>query len=177
MYWTSSRCTRERVAAETSARSLSTWRRWPATHRRGRNGFQGGAAVPGHCSTPFRWPQLPWNRAGRSSSRQVTRSVSMLDSIMSIGRIRPRERLPGCLSSTLTNTLTRRRWGPTVLPRTEVSHATGTLDGVWSGRLTFARAGASCADRQSSLQGYLAEDVMIHLRAGFSKTRQIVMSV
>ena len=27
------------------------------------------------------------------------------------------------------------------------------------------------------LRGYLAEDVMIHLRAGFSKTRQIVMSL
>jgi hypothetical protein len=80
LYCTSSRCTRARVAAETSARSSSTWRRWPATHRRRRNGFQGGAAVPGHSSTPFRWPQRPWNRAGRSSSRRVTRSVSMLDS-------------------------------------------------------------------------------------------------
>ena len=36
---------------------------------------------------------------------------------------------------------------------------------VWSGHLTFARAGASCADRQSSLQGYLAEDVMIHFES------------
>jgi hypothetical protein len=165
LYCTSSRCTRARVAAETSARSSSTWRRWPATHRRRRNGFQGGAAVPGHSSTPFRWPQRPWNRAGRSSSRRVTRSVSMLDShhehwtnrTKGAASRMPLKRLDEHVDATKVGAYCASKNGS--FARYQNSRR------VWSGHLTFARAGASCADRQSGLQGNAGRTHLIHLRA------------
>lgn len=83
-------------------------------------------------------------------------------SIMALDRIRLREAASRCLSSTLTNTLTRRRWGPTVLPRTKVSHATRTLDRSGAATLPSLELGRHAPIVNEAFRATLAEDVMIH---------------
>src|SRR6478735_5035557 len=80
LYWIRSRCTRARVAAETSARSLSTLETvandTPAASatvcKVGRWALVTGPFL-------FGGPQLPWNRSVPGPSRRATRNISMLN--------------------------------------------------------------------------------------------------
>jgi hypothetical protein len=132
LYWTSSRCTRARVAAETSARSLSTWERWPATHRRRPQRF------PGWGGGLWSAPLLFGGRSSREQGRPIiitSRNSKYFDArLLSLNRIRPREAASrDACQVHRTNALTRRRQAAYCAVRTAVSSSTEKfLDGPWS---------------------------------------------
>ena len=167
LYWTRSRCTRARVAAETSARSLSTLDTVASdTPAAVATVSRVGRPSLGHCSAPFRCRSS--RRTGQARhQRRVSRKVSMIARSRSQNRIRPREAGSSMPVKYFARTVDRTKRGSYCAPERKFRTLPKTSRRTPDRRLTSARARASCADRQSSRQAALAEDVMIGLRAAF----------